>query len=164
MSTATDPEPAVSREDVESFLALEAHLLDTRAYDDWLELWAPTSRYLVPGGPGADEHPQVALIDDDRATLEDRVFRMKHPASHALDPPPKAVRLVGNAVIELAEGAAIEARSAYLLVVNRQGDQTVYAARQHHRLIERDGRLEILLKRVDLTCSEDPIRNLTFLP
>ena len=164
MSTVTDPEHALSREDIETFLALEAHLLDTRAYDEWLALWAPTLRYFVPGGPDTDEHPTVALIDDDRAILEDRVFRMKHPASHALDPPGKAVRLVGNAVIERAEGPAIEVRSAYLLVVNRQGIQTVYAARQLHRLIERDGRFAIVLKHVDLTCSEDAIRNLTFLP
>jgi ethylbenzene dioxygenase subunit beta len=153
-----------TRHDVASFLALEAQLLDTRAFDEWLALWTPDARYRVPGGPATSEGRRIALIDDDRQVLEDRVFRMSHPASHVVDPPPTAVRLVGNVVVEPSDGVALEARSAYVLVVNRLGEQATFAARQRHRLVERDGGLAIAVKQVELTCGEDALRNLTFLP
>jgi 3-phenylpropionate/cinnamic acid dioxygenase small subunit len=164
MTATTEPIETASREDVESLLLREAHLLDTGAYDAWLELWAPQVRYWVPGPSGAPDQRHVAIVDDDRAILEDRVFRMKHPASHAVDPAANAVRIVGNIVVEQANGSAVEVRSAYVLVANRSGDQTTYAARQRHRLVHREGGLAIAVKRVDLTCGADALRNLVFLP
>ncbi|MGG2041228.1 aromatic-ring-hydroxylating dioxygenase subunit beta [Burkholderia gladioli] len=48
---------------MEQFLYREARLLDTRAFDAWLELWTPDGMYWLPHEPGqASPHDHISLF------------------------------------------------------------------------------------------------------
>ena len=91
--------------EVEQFLFLEADLLDSRRYDEWLDIltedihyWMPVRRtttarevereFTKPGG--------MALFDDDKSILTMRIQRLSVGRAWAEDPPSRTRRLVTN--------------------------------------------------------------------
>ena len=101
------------KHEVEEFLFLEAEILDSRRYEDWLELltedihyWMPVRRtttarevdreFTKPGG--------VAFFDDDLATLRMRVDRMLLGRAWAEDPPSRTRRLITNVRVVAGDG------------------------------------------------------------
>ena len=104
------------KHEVEEFLFLEADVLDSRRYDDWLALltedihyWMPVRRtttarevhreFTKPGG--------VAFFDDDFATLKMRVDRMRIGRAWAEDPPSRTRRLITNVRVVGGDGAGV---------------------------------------------------------
>ena len=90
---------------VEEFLFLEADVLDSRRYEDWLELltedihyWMPVRRTTTAREAGREftKPGGVAFFDDDFATLKMRVDRMLLGAAWAEDPPSRTRRLITN--------------------------------------------------------------------
>ncbi len=101
------------KHEVEEFLFLEADVLDSRRYEDWLDLltedihyWMPVRRtttarevdreFTQPGG--------VAFFDDDFATLKMRVDRMLLGRAWAEDPPSRTRRLITNVRVVTGDG------------------------------------------------------------
>ena len=100
---------------VQEFLFMEADLLDSRRYEEWLGLlaedihyWMPVRRtttarevdreFTKPGG--------IAFFDDDLAMLKMRVNRMLLGRAWAEDPPSRTRRLITNVrVVEAAPSA-----------------------------------------------------------
>ena len=63
--------------EVELFLFKEARFADENLYQDWFKLWTPEIFYWVPCN--SDElaiERRIALINDDRPRLEERLFRL----------------------------------------------------------------------------------------
>ena len=136
------------KHEAEEFLFMEADLLDSRRYEEWLGLladdihyWMPVRRtttarevdreFTQPGG--------VAFFDDDLQTLKMRVDRMLVGRAWAEDPPSRTRRTITN-----------------LRIVDLSGDElTVSLNFQLYRTrldSEEDcwiGRREDLLRRVD---------------
>jgi biphenyl 2,3-dioxygenase subunit beta len=98
-------EKMLLRFQAEEFLFAEADLLDSRQYDQWLELlahdihyWMPVRRtttarevereFTPPGG--------VAFFDDDKEMLSRRVQRLSAGRAWAEDPPSRTRRLITN--------------------------------------------------------------------
>ena len=108
----------VTRDTVEAFLFHEADLLDDLRIEDWLALWAPECCYWVPcndrDADGTDPGRQVSIIYDDRARLEDRVYRLLSSAAHSQRPRSRMRRVVGNIRFESREGE-VHTRSNFLL-------------------------------------------------
>ena len=152
--------PAI-RARCEALLYREARLLDQGQFEGWLGLYAPECLYWVPATPqGGDPRKEVAIAFDDRRRLEDRIYRLRTGYAWSQVPPSRTARLVAN-----LEVFGTEARSTYMVrstfVINefRAGETRRLAGWYGHRLAERDGRWEILVKQVNLLDCDQNLRN-----
>ncbi len=156
-----------ARAEVEALLYREARLLDERRFEEWLALFTPDGRYLIPAGDTEDPEVEPAIADDDHDTLEDRIHRLRSPVTWAQSPPSRTVHVVGG--VEVWPGLApAECRvHATAVVYESRGGQTrSFAARCLYvlrRVEERDTPWRIALKRVLLVNRDQPLFNLTFL-
>lgn len=157
---------SITRDAVEAFLFHEADLLDELKVEDWLALWAPECCYWVPcndrDADSTDPARQVSIIYDDRARLEDRVYRLMSPAAHSQRPRSRMRRVIGNLRFELRDGE-VHTRSNFLLAELRRGRQEIWSGVSLHRLLPDGDSFKIRSKTVLLTQSDLAIDNLTFL-
>ena len=69
--------PFLAPAEIVALLTLEAQLLDARRLEEWLSLLTPDFVYWVPAEHGqTDAETRISLVYDDRAILEDRVWRL----------------------------------------------------------------------------------------
>ncbi len=114
--------------EVEEFLFYEAELLDSRRFDEWLNLLADDIHYWMPirrtrqakeieleftklGG--------MAFFDDDKNTLTMRVERLSVGRAWAEDPPSRTRRLITNLKINNVEGDEITVHNNFELYRTR---------------------------------------------
>lgn len=153
--------------DLQSFIELEAELLDERRFEEWLALFATDGIYWVPAKHGQESAlNHVSLFYDDRHTLDVRVRRLRHPAIHCQTPPSATVRLVSNFKLEPrheGDGPDVyRVRSKFIMLEDRPGAaRRLFGGRYTHLLRENAGGLEIVLKRVDLTNCDGTFAALT---
>jgi 3-phenylpropionate/cinnamic acid dioxygenase small subunit len=145
--------PPIDRAPFEQFLIHEATLLDTRRFRDWMELFADDGTYWVPAVPGQESpFKEASLFYDDRELMKTRIDRLDHPRIHVQTPPSRTAHMVGNVIVEAANGADGEftVGSTVIMVEYRDDAQRLFAGRQSHKL-RRDGEsFRIVQKRVDL--------------
>ena len=137
---------------VQEFLFLEADVLDSRRYEEWLGLlaedihyWMPVRRtttarevdreFTKPGG--------IAFFDDDLAMLKMRVNRMLLGRAWAEDPPSRTRRLITN--VRVIEGSAEGEGDEVTVASNFQLYRTRLDSEEDSWL----GRREDVLRRVD---------------
>lgn len=99
-----------------AFLYREARLLDDRAWDEWLTLYAEDVNYWMPAWDDDDQmtddpQTQISLIYyPARCGLEDRVFRIKTERSGASTPEPRTSHNIANVEVLAERGAEIDLR------------------------------------------------------
>lgn len=125
---------ALSRSQAEDWLYHEAELLDQWRLHDWLELFTADATYHVPDG--ADDSPasvRAALINDDRARLEERVWRLVTGPAHAQIPRSTTRRLISNVRVA---GAAddVLVTSNFLVHEIRKGQERSLVGQYRHRM------------------------------
>jgi benzoate/toluate 1,2-dioxygenase beta subunit len=148
----------------ERFLFREARLLDGRRFDDWLALFAPDGWYWVPLEEGqASPDAAMSIVYDDRRMLEVRVRRLAASGAHALSPPPRTSRIVGNVEVETIDGEGVELSSRFQLVEFRLDRQRLYAGAARHRLVRGPDGFRIAWKRVDLVDCDGMIEGISIL-
>jgi len=147
--------PAVPLErvvELTQLLYLEAELLDTGRYEEWLSLLAPDVLYTAPvpcdvaleAAPGSaatalwpddddDDALRLRLFHDDRRLLELRVRKIRTGLLQAENPPSRTVRLIGNVQV-LAEVAPGEHPVHSAFVLHRQRRQRQSETLAGHRL------------------------------
>lgn len=137
--------------DLASFVLQEARLIDEQRFDEWLEMWAPDGRYWMPLEYGqTDRSAHNSLFDDDLLLLRIRVERLKGAKTYSQKPKSRCHHLLQAPVVEARGPAEWQTWTAFQYVETRYDEQTLYAGWSRHTLVELDGRLRILLKRVDL--------------
>ena len=158
----------LTRPEAEALLYREARLLDERRFEEWLALFADDAHYLVPSGDAAPGGPaEPAIIDDDRPGMEDRVHRLRSPATWAQSPPSHTLHLVANVELGAPDGQGGQAvHAACVIHESRLGRSRAFAARCLYILRpspEGGPSWRIALKRVALLEADQPLFNLTFL-
>ena len=138
--------------EVERFLYREAMLLDAWRLEEWLALFSPQARYIVPstdhpqGSP--PEHP--ALIDDDFNRLQGRVTRLLSRRAHREYPSSRTRHVVSNVLITESSANELSVSAAFVVYRFRNRKVTQYIGRYLY-VLERDAReLKIRQKRVEL--------------
>lgn len=162
------PAPGAAAEEAQALVAWEAHLLDDRDYEPWLELFTEDCLYWMPVDPLADDGAlRLNVFYDDHARMRDRVSRVTSGAAYTEDPPSLTARTVSTVLVGADEEdqrhGRITVRSNFMLAVHRRGQQRVFGGRYRHRLVDDGGRLRIAEKRVTLLGSDAPQRPMTFL-
>jgi 3-phenylpropionate/cinnamic acid dioxygenase small subunit len=109
--------------EIETFLYLEARLLDARRYRDWLDLLAEDISYWIPvrssrfsddtraigGGVHSKQGEEIggqhdlAYMDDTKETLTMRVHRLETGTAWAEEPPSRTVHIITNILTEDTE-------------------------------------------------------------
>lgn len=149
------------RERCRALIEREARLLDQDRLEEWLALFAPECLYWVPGTPGGgDPRREVAVAFDDRRQLENRIYRLRTGYAWSQVPASRTVRLVSNVeVFGTGVPAVWMVRSNFMVSELRAGERRILAGWCGHRLAERDGRLEIRVKQVNLIDCDRSLRN-----
>ncbi|MGE0798855.1 MAG: aromatic-ring-hydroxylating dioxygenase subunit beta [Lautropia sp.] len=146
------------------FLWKEAELLDRRRYTEWLQLWKPEGRYVVPTDPDAiDFEDRINYIFDDDSMRTRRVERLLSGFTTSERPPTRTTRSVSCVrVVEDAEGRW-ECRSSLMLVAYRRGTQELLSGEVTH-VIERLGsELKIARKVARLVQLEGNMTDISYL-
>lgn len=154
---------ATLRRRVEEFLYQEAKLIDEHRYEEWLALWSEDALYWVPcNSDDADPMRQAMIIYDNRARLEERVYRLTSGAAWAQQPQSRTRRLISNVEVE-EDSAGYAVESNCIIAELRRSRQDIFAARLLHTLRPIGDSFRIALKKVLLLNNDEPIDNLTFL-
>ncbi len=108
MKTGVSPE---LQHEIEQFLYYESSLLDDGKFDEWLTLLTADLHYFVPvretlentelGVRGTND---VALMNDQKESLELRVARLKTGLAHAETPRSRTRHNISNVMIEEQSG------------------------------------------------------------
>jgi 3-phenylpropionate/cinnamic acid dioxygenase small subunit len=144
-------------------LAREAHLLDDRDYEGWLELFTENCLYWMPVDPLAEDGAlRLNVFYDDKAKMRDRIGRLSSGSAYTEEPISLTARTFAALQVE-DDGEPLVVRSNFQLIAYRSGKQRLLGGRYRHRLVREDGRLRISEKRVTLLGSDAPQRPMTFL-
>jgi len=145
---------------VEQFLYQQSELLDTRNWEAWLDLFAPTGIYWIPAHP---DHPspdgRPCICCEDRYLMRTRIKRLRNSKAWSQLPPHRTSHVVSNVSILEADDATgtIIAQSRFHMVELRWDKQRYLAGRYQHHLIRGNDDFKINLQRVDLLNYDAPI-------
>lgn len=133
------PLPFLAPAEIVALLTLEAQLLDARRLEEWLSLLTSDFVYWVPAEHGqTDAESRISLVYDDRAILEDRVWRLKHPKMFSQNPQARQVRVVSGMVTDGAVDPATSSlvvRSKFVMFEHRQAHNRTFGGDYEHRLV-----------------------------
>jgi p-cumate 2,3-dioxygenase beta subunit len=149
MRRLSPKERGALKNEIEDFLYDEASLLDSWCLHEWLELFAPRGRYLIPtndlpdGDPGSD----LFLVQDDKFLLEQRVNSLLTRAAHAEYPHSSTRRIIGNVRPGVGEDGLIHLHANFAVFRTRNSIFDTYVGHYKH-VLERDGdELRFLVRR-----------------
>ncbi len=161
MPTEQDQSTQVTLQEIQEFIWTEAHLLNSRRFSEWLELFADDAIYWVPERPGqvsGEDEPSLAY--DDLALLRTRIARLQHPQVYSQLPPSLAVRVVSNIQIDEVKSESISVRSTFVMVEYRSPEQRVFGGELEHQLRRCESAWRIARKTVRLINAGYPFANL----
>ncbi|SMG11827.1 aromatic-ring-hydroxylating dioxygenase subunit beta [Paraburkholderia susongensis] len=150
------------RADVEQFLFHEARLLDTRAFDGWLDLWTPDGMYWMPHESGqTSPRDHISLFWEDATLREVRVRRITNPRNWSQQPVTRTARVIGNVMIDGTDDAGrLIVHSTFMLAEWRNAQRQLAGLTTHKLVAQESGGWQIYLKRVDLINAADVFANL----
>lgn len=147
-----------------AFLDLEADLLDRLAYREWLDLWSPAGRYIVPiERSDADHESRLNHIYDDHDMRSKRIERLLGGHAPSATPVTRTVRSVAR--IRLHEGRADQLllTSSLHVVSYKRQVQSVIAADVRHKIRVAGSGFHIEEKIVQLINSDEPLGEMSFI-
>jgi p-cumate 2,3-dioxygenase beta subunit len=156
VTTATTERPhvAITRQQVEDFLYMEADLLDSWHLDEWIALFdQERGGYYMPATDcPADADPGTALflIADDMPKLRSRVEQLLSGLTWAENPRSRTRHMVNNVRIVGSEGEVLLARANFVVFRMRFQNIDPYIGTYHYKLIPNNGTFKILERRVVL--------------
>jgi 3-phenylpropionate/cinnamic acid dioxygenase small subunit len=138
---------------VEQFLYQQADALDTKRWQDWIELFTPEGIYWMP--PDASYKTwdgQPAIFAEDRNLMTVRMKRVLHPDAWSQRPVWETNHVVSNVVIEkISSKGEIQVKSRFHMMELRRDDVRHFAGSYTHHLKKTKSGYRIKLQRVDMT-------------
>jgi 3-phenylpropionate/cinnamic acid dioxygenase small subunit len=150
-------------EELRQFVQHEVELLDAGRYDDWLALYAEEGHYWMPLVPDQqDARLHGSLMYEDTLLLKVRIERLKGARTFSQQPGSRCHHLIQSPTVQSINevDGSYRVRHAFHYVEARQSEQQLYAGWATHDLVRRDGKLKILLKRVDLINCDAALPNI----
>jgi len=148
--------PAAKRPDkaaLEEFIVRQAELLDERAWDEWIDLFADDGIYWMPlKREQTDPENYPSIFYEDKALMAARVGRLRDPNAWGQQPPTRTVHLIGNLRLDGAprRGGEIVVRSNFTVAEFRRDVLRHLAGTYTHHLRPVRGGFKIAMQRVDL--------------
>jgi 3-phenylpropionate/cinnamic acid dioxygenase small subunit len=159
--------------EVEQFLYREARLLDERRFREWLELFTDDVRYWMAGR--SNRYPrsskaiaildpdryveddqmrenELAILDEDKTTLEGRIARLETGMAWAEDPPSRTRHLIANLEVMPADKPGeLDVYCNFIVYRSRaESEQDFYVGARRDRLRRVDGALKIAGRKLTL--------------
>jgi benzoate/toluate 1,2-dioxygenase beta subunit/2,4,5-trichlorophenoxyacetic acid oxygenase 2 len=139
-------------------VAREGHLLDRRAWDDWLAMYRQDAVYWVPAWRNESEtvedpDTEVSLIyHDSRVGLEERVQRLRTGKSVTTMPLLRTAHFVSSFLVAAASLDKIDVHSSWQVVIYqpRSAVQHTLAGRYEHELVKSGEGWKIARKKIIL--------------
>ena len=150
--------------EIQQFLYREARIMDEHRYQDWLDLWTSDAHYWIPcNDEDGDINDKIALVNERRAGVEDRVKRLCGTGHYAQEPKSRMSRVVSN--IEILEDSddRVVVASVFSLTAIRRGKTDIVAGRTTHWLTRSGDDYRISAKKILLAGNNEVMTNLTFL-
>jgi benzoate/toluate 1,2-dioxygenase subunit beta len=142
--------------DVEQFLYKQSDLLDSKRWQEWIDLFTPDGIYWMP--PDASYKTwdgQPAIFAEDKNLMAVRMGRVLHPDAWSQRPQWGTNHVVSNVVIDkAAKNGDLVVRSRFHMLEMRRDDIRHFAGQYTHHLKKVKGGYRIKLQRVDMTNAE----------
>jgi benzoate/toluate 1,2-dioxygenase beta subunit len=139
--------------DVEQFLYKQSDLLDSKRWQEWIDLFTPDGIYWMP--PDASYKTwdgQPAIFAEDKNLMAVRMGRVLHPDAWSQRPQWGTNHVVSNVVIDkAAKNGDVVVRSRFHMLEMRRDDIRHFAGQYTHHLKKVKGGYRIKLQRVDMT-------------
>jgi 3-phenylpropionate/cinnamic acid dioxygenase small subunit len=131
--------------ELEQFLYHEAMLVDERRFEEWLDLLAEDLEYWMPvrstraAGDLANEFTRlgdVAFFDDDKASMTQRVAKLRTGFAWSEDPPSRTRHLVDNVrILEKRSAADLTLACNFIVYRSRLArDEDLWVGRREDSL------------------------------
>ncbi|MDP9898930.1 aromatic-ring-hydroxylating dioxygenase subunit beta [Variovorax ginsengisoli] len=147
------PTTTVTRQDLIDFVVHEAHLLDTRRYEEWNALFADDAFYWVPLVPDQEDGiNHTSHMYEDKLLRDLRIERLKSPRAFSQQPRSRCHHLLQVPVVEVLDNAGNRyvVRTSFHYTESQGDEMQFYVGYFFHHLTVQNGALRITLKRVDL--------------
>ena len=159
--------------EVEQFMYREARLLDSRRFDDWLELLTEDIKYWMPmrsnrypanskaisilDGSRYEESElsgenDLAIMDEDKDSLTRRIRRLDSGMAWAEDPPSRTRHFVSNIEVEAgSRDNELKVYSNFIMYRTRgETEQDFYVGSREDVLRREEGQLRVAYRKVVL--------------
>jgi benzoate/toluate 1,2-dioxygenase subunit beta len=141
-----------AQNEAEQFLYRQADFLDTKRWQDWIDLFTPDGIYWMP--PDASYKTwdgQPAIFAEDKNLMNVRMGRVLHPDAWSQRPQWGTNHVVSNVVIDkAAKNGDLVVRSRFHMMEMRRDDIRHFAGQYTHHLRKAKGGYRIKLQRVDM--------------
>ncbi len=151
--TAASGADLATYHDVSQFLFQQSHLLDSKRWQDYIDLFTVDGLYWMPPAPHYttwDGTPSIFIEDRDLMTV--RMKRVTHPNAWSQQAEWGTSHVVSNVTIDGtdAQSGDLLVRSRFHMLEVRRDDVRHFAGSYQHRLRRIDGGFRIVLQRVDM--------------
>ena len=139
--------------EIEQFLYKQAELLDSKQWQDWIDLFAADGVYWMPPEPSHKTWDGMpAIFAEDKNLMTVRMKRVLHPDAWSQRPLWGTNHVVSNVQVQKVNGNGdIEVKSRFHMMELRRDDVRHFAGLYTHHLQKSKDGYRIKLQRVDMT-------------
>jgi 3-phenylpropionate/cinnamic acid dioxygenase small subunit len=141
--------------EIEQLLYRQSELLDSKLWQDYIDLFTDDGVYWMPVTPDQTEwEGSPSIFAEDKYMMEVRMGRVSHPTAWSQVPMWGTSHVIGNAVLESESPDAWVVRSRFHMMELRRDAVRHFGGTYRHTLVRRHGQLKIKLQRVDMFNSQ----------
>ena len=141
-----------NQHEIEQFLYRQSELLDSKQWQDWIDLFTPDGVYWMPPAPEYKTwEGQPAIFAEDKNLMTVRMNRVLHPDAWSQRPLWETNHVVSNVVVTRNSSKGIMVKSRFHMMELRRDDVRHFAGSYLHELVKTRTGYRIKLQRVDMT-------------